>query len=193
MYPPMDVGGEEVVLRPMNCPHHILVFEAERRRVRELPLRIAELGSHVPARAVGGRRRVVRVRQMTLNDGHVFCLPEHLDAEIANILAMVERGVPRAGDPAPRYRLSLRAKGRSTSPATVVATERRSATRGSPNHGSEYDEAPGEAAFYGPKIDLQVRDPGTRGDAVDRPGRLLLAGAVRPGGVRRRPARARPS
>jgi threonyl-tRNA synthetase len=167
MYPPMHVGTEEVVLRPMNCPHHILVFEAERRRVSELPLRIAELGTMFRYERSGVVGGLSRVRQMTLNDGHVFCLAEHLDAEIANILAMVERAYRALEIPAPRYRLSLRGEGAKY----VVGDESwqrseevlRAVLR---HHGSDYDEAPGEAAFYGPKIDLQVRDPQGREETL---------------------------
>src|SRR5262249_51722601 len=111
MYPPMDVGSEQVVLRPMNCPHHILVFEAERRSARELPLRIAELGTMFRCERSGVVGGLSRVRQMTLNDGHVFCLSEHLEAEIASILVMVEEAYRALQIPPPRYRLSLRGEG----------------------------------------------------------------------------------
>jgi len=167
MYPPMDVGSEQVVLRPMNCPHHILVFEAERRSARELPLRIAELGTMFRCERSGVVGGLSRVRQMTLNDGHVFCLPAHLEAEIASILAMVEEAYRALQIPPPRYRLSLRGEG----PKYVAGDELwrrsedvlRAVLRA---RGSEYDEASGEAAFYGPKIDLQVRDPQGREETL---------------------------
>ncbi len=183
MYPPMRTGTEQVVLRPMNCPHHILVFAAQRRSVRDLPIRFAELGTmfrHERSGVVGG---LSRVRQMTLNDGHVFCLPEHLEAEIGNILAMVEVAYEALGIPAPHYRLSLRGPG----PKYVADDELwqrsetvlRAALR---NLGADYEEAPDEAAFYGPKIDLQVSDPQGREETLSTvqvdfhlPGRFDLA------------------
>ncbi|MGO9874316.1 MAG: threonine--tRNA ligase [Acidimicrobiia bacterium] len=167
MYPPMQVGGEQVVLRPMNCPHHILVFAAQRRSVRDLPVRIAELGTmfrHERSGVVGG---LSRVRQMTLNDGHVFCLPEHLEAEIARILVMVQDAYRALHIPAASYRLSLPDRG----PKYVADDELwrrseavlRAVLR---NLGLDYEDASGEAAFYGPKIDLQVCDPQGRQETL---------------------------
>jgi threonyl-tRNA synthetase len=183
MYPPMRTGAEQVVLRPMNCPHHILVFAAQRRSVRDLPIRLAELGTMFRYERSGVVGGLSRVRQMTLNDGHVFCLTEHLEAEIGNILAMVEVAYDALGIPAPHYRLSLR----GTGPKYVADDELwqrsetvlRAALR---NLGADYEEAPGEAAFYGPKIDLQVSDPQGREETLSTvqvdfhlPGRFDLA------------------
>ncbi len=167
MYPPMQVGAEQVVLRPMNCPHHILVFAAQRRSVRELPVRIAELGTMFRYERSGVVGGLSRVRQMTLNDGHVFCLPEHLEAEIAHILVMVQDAYRALHIPAARYRLSLPDRG----PKYVADDELwrrseavlRAALR---NLGLDYDDASGEAAFYGPKIDLQVVDPQGRQETL---------------------------
>ncbi len=167
MYPPMQIGAEQVVLRPMNCPHHILVFAAERRSVRDLPLRIAELGTMFRYERSGVVGGLSRVRQMTLNDGHVFCLPVHLEAEIAGIVAMVEEAYRTLDIPAPRYRLSLRDDG----PKYVADEElwRRSEAvvrSAFDNLRLAYEEVPGEAAFYGPKIDLQVTDPRGREETL---------------------------
>jgi threonyl-tRNA synthetase len=89
MYPPMDVGAERVVLRPMNCPHHILVYQSEPRTARHIPLRLAELGTMFRYERSGVVGGLSRVRQMTLNDGHVFCGTEHVETEIAAILELV--------------------------------------------------------------------------------------------------------
>jgi threonyl-tRNA synthetase len=159
MYPPMQRDAEQMVLRPMNCPHHILVFRAERRRIRDLPWRVAELGTMFRNERSGVVGGLSRVRQMTLNDGHVFCAPDQLEAEISNIIAMVEEAYRTLAIPPPRYRLSLR----DEQPKFVRDDELwrrseavlRSALR---NMDLSYDEGRGEAAFYGPKIDLQVRD-----------------------------------
>jgi len=167
MYPPMQIGAEQVVLRPMNCPHHVLVFAALRRSVRELPLRLAELGTMFRYERSGVVGGLSRVRQMTLNDGHVFCSPDHLQSEITAIVAMVEEAYGALAIPAPRYRLSLR----GTGPKYVADEElwgRSEAVLRSAldNLGVAYEEAPGEAAFYGPKIDLQVKDPRGREETL---------------------------
>ena len=132
MYPPMDVGAEQVVLRPMNCPHHILVFAAEPRSARDLPFRLAEMGTMFRYERSGVVGGLSRVRQMTLNDGHVFCAAEQVESEIATIMSLVAEAYQALAIPAPSLRLSLRDPG--------------------PKH-------VGEAAFYGPKVDLQVTDP----------------------------------
>src|SRR5580700_1254802 len=111
MYPPMQVGADHVVLRPMNCPHHILVFAAQRRSIRDLPVRFAELGTMFRYERSGVVGGLSRVRQMTLNDGHVFCAPEDLKSEIVRIIAMVVEAYRALDIPAPRYRLSLRDAG----------------------------------------------------------------------------------
>jgi threonyl-tRNA synthetase len=167
MYPPMQVGADHVVLRPMNCPHHILVFAAPRRSIRDLPVRFAELGTMFRYERSGVVGGLSRVRQMTLNDGHVFCAPSQLEPEIARILAMVQEAYRTLDIPAPRYRLSLRDDG-----PKYVADDGlwrrseavlRSALR---DLGLTYEDAPGEAAFYGPKIDLQVEDPQGRHETL---------------------------
>jgi threonyl-tRNA synthetase len=79
MYPPMETGTGQVVLRPMNCPHHILVYASEPRTMRDMPLRLAELGTMFRYERSGVIGGLSRARQMTLNDGHVFCAPEHVE------------------------------------------------------------------------------------------------------------------
>jgi threonyl-tRNA synthetase len=143
MYPPMDVGAERVVLRPMNCPHHILVFAAEAKTSRDMPYRLAEL-----------------VRQMTLNDGHVFCAPHQVEAEIATILGLVDEAYKALAIPAPSYRLSLKGTGPKYVGDPAIWAQSEAMLRSALSaRGVDFEEAEGEAAFYGPKIDLQVSDP----------------------------------
>ena len=166
MYPPMDIGAEQVVLRPMNCPHHILVFSAEPRSARELPFRLAELGAMFRFQRSGVVGGLSRVRQMTLNDGHVFCAADDVESEIAAILGMVDEAYRALAIPAPSYRLSRRGPGaKYVEDADWVRSEAmmRSALE---DLGLEYTEADGEAAFYGPKIDLQVTDPQGREETL---------------------------
>ena len=167
MYPPMQVGAEEVVLRPMNCPHHVLVFAAAPRGVREMPVRIAELGTMFRMERSGVVGGLSRVRQMTLNDGHVFCTRDQIGQEIADILDMVAEAYLALAIPAPRFRLSLRGEG----PKYVGDQETWDTSEAMLRdcldaQGVPYEEVAGEAAFYGPKIDLQVLDPQGREETL---------------------------
>src|SRR5438105_154213 len=167
MYPAMQVGTERVVLRPMNCPHHILVFAAQRRSVRELPVRIAELGTMFRYERSGVVGGLSRVRQMTLNDGHVFCSPEQLESEISDILGMVAVAYRTLAIPAARYRLSLRDAGPKYVDDDGLWRRGEAVLRSALGGlGMDHAEAPGEAAFYGPKIDLQVTDPRGREETL---------------------------
>jgi threonyl-tRNA synthetase len=160
MYPPMDVGGEQVVLRPMTCPHHILVFSAEPRSFRQLPFRLAELGTMFRFERSGVVGGLSRVRQMTLNDGHVFCATEHVETEIGSILGMVDEAYRALAIPAPIHRLSRRGSGaKYVSDAGIWVRGEAMIRSALAGLGRDYQETEGEAAFYGPKIDLQVIDP----------------------------------
>jgi threonyl-tRNA synthetase len=163
MYPPMDVGSEQVVLRPMNCPHHILVFQAEPRTMRDMPVRIAELGTMFRYERSGVVGGLSRVRQMTLNDGHAFCAVEQVGNEISDNLAMVGEAYQALGIPDPIYRLSLQGPGPKYVGDPEVWTRSEAMLRAAlEGHGLDYVVADDEAAFYGPKIDFQVRDPQER-------------------------------
>jgi threonyl-tRNA synthetase len=159
MFPPMQLGGEEVVLRPMNCPHHIRVFSAERRSHRDLPVRLAELGMMFRNERSGVVGGLARVRCMTLNDAHIFCAPEHVGDEISNVLAMIQRAYDALGISVHRYRLSLRGAAAKFAAGDDVweraVADLRAVLRA---RNIPFDEAPGEAAFYAPKIDVQVLD-----------------------------------
>ncbi|WP_433442380.1 threonine--tRNA ligase [Nonomuraea sp. CA-141351] len=163
MFPPMNVGGEEFVLRPSLCPHHALIYRSRRRSHRELPLRLAELGGQYRSELSGVLGGLTRVRAIQLNDGHVFCAPEQAAAEVAAALDLVEAAHAQLGIRAARYRLSLRGDGgkfvddpglwaRSEAILRDVLKER----------GRDFDEERGEGAFYGPKIDIQIVDPAGR-------------------------------
>jgi threonyl-tRNA synthetase len=155
----MAVGSEEVVLRPMLCPHHILVFETERPSVAALPYRLAEVGEQFRCERSGVVGGLSRVRQTTLNDGHVFCRPDQIANEIADVLGMVAEAYSALGLPAPRLRLSRRGEGVKYVDDDELWARGEAVLRGVlVDLGLEFEEAEGEAAFYGPKIDLQVRD-----------------------------------
>jgi threonyl-tRNA synthetase len=161
MFPPMALEHEDLVLRPMNCPHHILVYRQTLHSYRDLPVRIAELGKmwrYEKSGVVGG---LSRVRAMVLNDAHIFCLPDQIKHEIHGVLRLVERAFATLQITDYTYRLSLRDPADTEKYVQdddlwrVAEAELREALDES---GVAYYAAEGEAAFYGPKIDIQIRD-----------------------------------
>jgi threonyl-tRNA synthetase len=161
MFPPMDLETEQLVLRPMNCPHHILVYESKKHSYRDLPVRIAELGTMYRYERSGVLSGLSRVRGMTLNDAHIFCTPEQIKEEFAGVLRLVEEAYRDLGITQYSYRLSLRDK---INTGKYVANDEmwdlaEDMLREAMNSlGLPYTEAPGEAAFYGPKLDIQLAD-----------------------------------
>jgi threonyl-tRNA synthetase len=161
MYPVMEREGEEYCLRPMNCPHHIMVFESELHSYRELPIRIAELGNMHRWEKSGQVTGMSRVRIMTLNDAHIFCADEAMvESEVEGVLQLMEHCYGVLGLKSYRYRLSLGDRNNTEkyvdNPPMWEMGEnllRRVLDR----VGLEYYEAPDEAAFYGPKIDVQFQ------------------------------------
>src|SRR5690606_15653281 len=111
MYPPMDVGGEQVVLRPSLCPHHAVIYRSRAHSYRELPLRMAELGGMYRAELSGVLGGLGRVRAIHLNDGHVFCARDQVADEVGAALEMIERAYRAFGIKADHYRLSLASSG----------------------------------------------------------------------------------
>src|ERR1035438_5069466 len=110
MFPPMDLETEQMVLRPMNCPHHILIFESKQRSYRDLPVRIAEMGTMYRYERAGALSGLSRVRAMTLNDAHIFCTPDQIKEEFSSVMKLVEQAYRDLGITQYRYRLSLRDK-----------------------------------------------------------------------------------
>ena len=161
MFPPMDLETEQMVLRPMNCPHHILVFENKKRSYRELPVRIAELGTMYRYERSGVLSGLSRVRCMTLNDAHIFCTPEQIKEEFTGVMRLVEQAYKDLGITQYRYRLSLRDKANKEKYVDndeMWALGERVLREAMDSLGLPYVEAPGEAAFYGPKLDIQLAD-----------------------------------
>ena len=161
MFPPMELETEQLVLRPMNCPHHILVYESKKHSYRDLPVRIAELGTMYRYERSGVLSGLSRVRCMTLNDAHIFCTPEQIKEEFAGVMRLVEEAYRDLGITQYSYRLSLRDK---INTGKYVANDQmwdlaEDMLREAMNSlGLPYTEAPGEAAFYGPKLDIQLAD-----------------------------------
>ncbi len=161
MYPVMEREGEEYVLRPMNCPSHIMVYMGEQHSYRELPMRIAELGNMHRWEKSGQVTGMSRVRIMTLNDAHIFCADVvQVEQEVEGVLRLMEEAYGVLGLKDYTYRLSLgdvedHEKYVDNPPmweAGEALLRRVLQKLGLPFH-----EAKGEAAFYGPKIDVQFK------------------------------------
>ncbi|MFJ8537136.1 threonine--tRNA ligase [Streptomyces sp. NPDC093591] len=174
MFPPMSLGAEEVVLRPSLCPHHALIYRSRSHSYRELPLRMAELGGMYRSELSGVLGGLTRVRSIQLNDAHIFCTLEQAVEEARAALELIARAYADLGIRAARHRLSLPGGGQGEGRhegggggkyvadpelwrrATALLRE---VLDGS---GIPYEAAEGEAAFYGPKIDVQITDPAGR-------------------------------
>ena len=161
MFPPMDMGdGEMLELRPMNCPSHIQVYKHHIRSYRELPLRISELGMMHRYEKSGALSGLQRVREMTLNDGHTFVALEQIQDEFAKILKLIMDVYKDFDITDYTFRLSYRdPKNTEKYFANDEMWERSQSMlkAAMDSLGLEYYEAEGEAAFYGPKLDIQTK------------------------------------
>lgn len=161
MFPPMDMGdGEMLELRPMNCPSHIQIYNHHIRSYRELPLRIAELGMMHRYEKSGALTGLSRVREMTLNDGHTFVALDQIESEFKKILQLMV-GVYADFDITDyRFRLSYRDpanKRKYFDDDEMWEKSQKMLKSAMDDLGLEYFEAEGEAAFYGPKLDVQTK------------------------------------
>jgi len=159
MFPPMELEHEQVVLRPMNCPHHFMIYKQKAHSYRELPIRIGELGTMYRFEKSGELAGLARVRSMTLNDAHIFCRPEQIQQEVTGVVRLIQEVYQKLGFREYWYRLSLR------DPADTekyVANDEMwdraesMLAQALDDLGLTYRAMTGEAAFYGPKIDVQV-------------------------------------
>ena len=161
MFPPMQLEHDELVLRPMNCPHHILVYETQLHSYRDLPLRIAEFGTMYRFERSGVVGGLSRVRAMSLNDAHIFCTPDQIKSEFAGVMRLVEEVYAVLGITEYSYRLSLRDPAdteKYVGNNAMWELGQRVLREALDDLGLDYVTAEGEAAFYGPKLDIQIRD-----------------------------------
>ncbi len=163
MFPPMRLGGDELVLRPANCPHHAMIYAARSHSYRELPIRLNELAAMFRAERSGVLSGLTRVRQINLDDTHVFCRPDQTASEVARALRSALEAQQVLGLPVDYVRLSRRDAGTGYLGAVAQWEQAEEALRAAANevlHERDLPlvEAEGEAAFYGPKLDLQVLD-----------------------------------
>jgi threonyl-tRNA synthetase len=163
MFPPMDLGGEQVVLRPSLCPHHALIYRSRAHSYRELPLRMAELGGMYRSELSGVLGGLTRVRAIQLNDAHIFCTLDQVADESRAALDLIRQAYGALDIGPARYRLSLPGPG-GKYVADPGMWQRAAAllTEVLDRSGVAYEAAEGEAAFYGPKIDVQVADSAGR-------------------------------
>lgn len=161
MFPPMDMGdGEMLELRPMNCPSHIQVYKHHPRSYRELPIRIAELGMMHRYEKSGALSGLQRVREMTLNDGHTFVRPDQIQDEFKSILGLMIDVYADFNINDYTFRLSYRdpANTEKYFDDDEMWNKAQAMLKGAMDDlGLDYVEAEGEAAFYGPKLDVQTK------------------------------------
>ena len=160
MFPAMKMDNEELVLRPMNCPHHMLIYKHKLHSYRDLPIRIGELAPDFRYEASGAVCGLERVRQMCQNDAHLFVRPDQIKEEVSNVVNLILDVYKDFNITDYAFRLSLRDKNntekyfdddemweKAESELRKVLTEL----------GIDFYEAEGEAAFYGPKLDVQIK------------------------------------
>jgi threonyl-tRNA synthetase len=160
MYPPSKIEDEEWQLRPMNCPHHIRIFQRRAYSYRDLPVRLAELGTVYRYEKSGEVSGLIRVRAFTINDAHIFCRPDQVTREFDGVVQLILEVYEALGVTDFYFRLSLRDQSSDKwmgDPAVweMAQDAARAALRAG---GHKFVEAPGEAAFYGPKLDVQIKD-----------------------------------
>ena len=159
MFPVMERDEESYVLRPMNCPHHMMMYKNDLHSYKDLPLRIAEIADDFRFEASGSLCGIERARSFTQNDSHIFCRPSQIESEIENVINLILDVYKDFGFKKYKFRLSLRDKKnvekyfghddlweKSESALRKILQDK----------GVEFYEAEGEAAFYGPKIDVNV-------------------------------------
>ena len=162
MFPVMEMGNEQMVLRPMNCPHHMLIYKNKIRSYRDLPVRIGELANDFRFEASGSCLGLERVRQMCQNDAHLFVMPEQIKEEVGKVINLIfdvyinDFGFDRDSF---KFRLSLRSKEKEKyiDNDEMWDTAEAQLRQILKELNIDFYEAEGEAAFYGPKIDIQIK------------------------------------
>lgn len=160
MFPKMTIDNEEFVLRPMNCPHHMMIYKSSMHSYRDLPIRIAELGIQHRYEMSGALTGLHRVRSMTLNDSHIFCRLDQIKSEFTRVLELIKQVYSDFGISDYRFRLSYRDP-KDTEKYfpndEMWETAQRMLREVVEEAGLPFFEAEGEAAFYGPKLDVQIK------------------------------------
>ena len=161
MFPVMKIENEEFVLRPMNCPHHIQIYANELHSYRDLPIRLAELGTMYRFEKSGELSGLSRVRAMTLSDAHIFCREDQVQEEVKQCILLIEGAYRKLGITEYTYRLSLhdpKNKEKYVDNPGLWEQAEGELRAVFADLKLPYYEGVGEAAFYGPKIDIQLRN-----------------------------------
>ncbi|GIP47214.1 threonine--tRNA ligase [Paenibacillus sp. DXFW5] len=160
IFPKMAIDTEEFILRPMNCPHHMMVYKSDMRSYRDLPIRIAELGMQHRYEMSGALTGLHRVRSMTLNDAHIFCRFDQIKEEFTRVLELIKQVYNDFGIHEYRFRLSYRDPQDTEKyyqNDEMWNKAQRILREVVEEAGLPFFEAEGEAAFYGPKLDVQIK------------------------------------
>ncbi|MFO8100791.1 MAG: threonine--tRNA ligase [Dehalococcoidia bacterium] len=161
MYSPMDIEGEDYYIKPMNCPFHIMIYKSQLRSYRELPLRWAELGTVYRYERSGTLHGLLRVRGFTQDDAHIFCTPQQIEDEILRVLDFSLNMLKGFGFEEFNIELSVRDPAR---PEKYAGSDQMwvqaevSLVKAIEARGLPYERMEGEAVFYGPKIDIKIKD-----------------------------------
>ena len=158
MYPPMEMDNGTYYPKPMNCPMHCLIFDSRQRSYRELPLRLFELGTVYRYERAGTLHGLMRIRGFTQDDSHIYCTQEQLADEVARLLDFVLSVLRAFGFDEFTFNLSTRDPEKSVGTDEIWETATIALRDALDSHGLEYAIKEGDAAFYGPKIDIDVRD-----------------------------------
>lgn len=160
MFPVMERDDEAYVLRPMNCPHHMVIYKSFMHSYRDLPLRLAEIANDFRFEASGTLCGIERTRAFTQNDSHIFCRPDQIESEIASVIQLILDVYRDFGLKEYSFRLSLRDKANAEkyfANDELWEKSEDALRKILKDSGADFYEAVGEAAFYGPKIDVQVK------------------------------------
>ena len=158
MYPPMEMDNGTYYPKPMNCPMHCLIFRGRQRSYRELPLRLFELGTVYRYERAGTLHGLMRIRGFTQDDSHIFCTQDQLQSEIISLLDFVMSVLKAFGFEDFSFHLSTKDPVKYVGSDEIWDTATEALVSALDAHGVSYSVKEGDAAFYGPKIDIHVRD-----------------------------------
>ncbi len=158
MYPPMEMDNGTYYPKPMNCPMHCLIFRGRQRSYRELPLRLFELGTVYRYERAGTLHGLMRIRGFTQDDSHIFCTQDQLQSEIISLLDFVMSVLKAFGFEDFSFHLSTKDPVKYVGSDEIWETATEALVSALDAHGVSYSVKDGDAAFYGPKIDIHVRD-----------------------------------
>ncbi len=158
MYPAMEMDNGTYYPKPMNCPMHCLIYRSRQRSYRELPLRLFELGTVYRYERAGTLHGLLRIRGFTQDDSHIFCTEDQMADEITSLLDFVMSVLRRFGFEDFEFNLSTRNLNKSVGSDEIWGKATEALREALNRHGVDYKIKEGDAAFYGPKIDIDVRD-----------------------------------